>query len=256
MKKITTLLTTTMLLAATSHVSAEECKNELYMGSYQEDAGRNPEDPMPGALRLLVPTEEEEFSGALHFTYIGCQSKNIGSVTGEKKIAPEGTLLEGSWAGNVDNTSQQGSFEGRLNDKGFYEGSYTVAGGKQKIEIEDCIEYYIAPKGDWFLFPVNVSMGEEFMSVDKKSVKWDAQPRAEIAQCQLIDLGSGDCGEDAAVIWQDVTVSHIEKLRFKNVSFSDGHRYAAACSQFDGDLELVKFSKLVFDYPSMKKVEE
>ena len=139
MKKVSKMCATSVLLFTSFQVLAEECKNEFYIGSYQEDSVTNPEDPMPGSIRLSIPKKEGSFSGQLYFTYFGCQSSNKGAVTGKKQINDNSAYLMGSWSGSVDRKNQQGSIDGSYNHKRYYEGTYTVAGGKQHLVIEDCI---------------------------------------------------------------------------------------------------------------------
>ena len=131
--KLAYFLSSALLFSAPSHLLAAGCAYDLYIGSYVEDAATNPEDPMPGAIHVSLPKDEGDFSGELFFTYIGCQSENIGSVTGTKDIRNKKTTLNGMWQGTVDNRPQQGEFVGELNGKGNYTGTYTVAGGKQKL---------------------------------------------------------------------------------------------------------------------------
>ena len=39
---------------------------------------------MPGAFVLNLPEKDSAFDGDMYFTYIGCQSSNVGSVKGRK----------------------------------------------------------------------------------------------------------------------------------------------------------------------------
>ena len=78
----------------------------LYVGYYQEDPITNPEDPTPGSIYLSLPAGDSAFSGSMFFTYVGCQSENLGTIAGTKA----GPSLKGEWGGSVDGTAQKGSF--------------------------------------------------------------------------------------------------------------------------------------------------
>lgn len=49
-----------------------------------EDIEANPEDPTLGFIHLNIPKGNGVFNGELFFTYVGCQSRNIGSVIGTR----------------------------------------------------------------------------------------------------------------------------------------------------------------------------
>lgn len=131
----------------------------LYLGYYAEDRNANPEDPTAGALYLNLPETDSPFSGSMFFTYVGCQSSNIGTVSGTKR----GPSLSGSWSGPIDGTVRSGSFTGTYDGvQRFYAGVYTVAGGKQFVRVPGCIDYYIAPNGTWELFLAEENVPRSF----------------------------------------------------------------------------------------------
>jgi len=102
--------------------------SHLYVGAYQEDAQANPEDPTSGVLYLNIP-DSGPFNGEMFFTYVGCQSSNIGNVTGTRA----GLDLIGSWDGTLDETSQSGAFAGSwVPAQSYFTGTYKVAKGKQQ----------------------------------------------------------------------------------------------------------------------------
>jgi hypothetical protein len=124
---------------------------DLYVGYCQEDPATNPEDPTMGAIHLRLPDADGSFSGGMDFSYVGCQSESSGSVAG----ARQGPSLQGTWSGAVDGRPQEGAFAGNWSAAaGGYVGMYTVAAGKQHVVVPSCIEYFIAPRGTFELFPV------------------------------------------------------------------------------------------------------
>ena len=118
----------------------------LYVGYYQEDREDNPEDPMPGSFYLWLPEEDTEFSGAMSFTYIGCQDTNIGTVSGVKDLV----RISGDWTGSVDENPVGGPYSGLYDlDEERFAGTYENADGKLHVVVQGCIEYYVATEGVW-----------------------------------------------------------------------------------------------------------
>ena len=184
-----------------SSQTPESCPNELFIGYYLEDSFTNPEDPTPGSLHLTIPRTQGQFEGQLFFTYVGCQSQNIGEISGTKSFGPSNLeVLNGQWSGVVDNTNQQGLFNGIRDSDGSFRGTYNVAAGKQKIEIQDCIEYYIAPNGTWSLFPIlEESPDDQLLTVSEEKIEWTPVSGALITQCQFCLLYTSPSPRDATL---------------------------------------------------------
>jgi len=224
---------------------AQSCPNDLYIGYYLEDAVANPEDPLPGAIHLSLPKQNGAFSGELFFTYVGCQSRNIGTLSGQRS----GTALSGNWRGTVDNTVQRGSFLGNLNQQGAYSGTYTVDGGKQNIVVEGCIDYFIAPFGTWFLFPIaEDSPDDELIEINDNQIRWTPVSGSSATQCQLIDLDDENCNEATQTLWQDIRLANERTLDIPLSFLVEGRKYAVSCTQFDSNGNSLAYSKTVFDY--------
>ncbi len=144
------------LLSLSSALQAQS--SSLWFGYYQEDAGKNPEDPMIGVVYLDIPNNGE-FSGELVFSYQGCQGgMQRGRVSGQVND----NVISGNWSGTVDNVSVGGGYSGQL-DQGRknYSGVYNNSAGKKKIEC-DGLTYYVAGKGTWQVYgsnkPFNMSI--------------------------------------------------------------------------------------------------
>lgn len=146
MKKIVKLFAALCILATATH--AESVKSfDVYHGAYFEDPALNPEDPTFGSISMVLPTDGGAFSGEMSFTFVGCQTQNIGRIEGSKTH----NKLSGTWSGKVDQTNQSGKFGGTVQPGGFIAGDFTVDAGKQFNRVAGCIEYYIAPKGTFYL---------------------------------------------------------------------------------------------------------
>ena len=63
------------------------------MGAYQEDPRSNPEDPTAGLLYLNLPAGDQAFKGLMDFTFVGCQTKSVAEIQGEKSNGS----LKGRW---------------------------------------------------------------------------------------------------------------------------------------------------------------
>jgi hypothetical protein len=155
MKRISWLFAATAVLAAcgggdptepVTPVPGPSAPGGLYLGYYAEDPTTNPEDPTLGAFTLNLPTGNASFSGSMYFTYVGCQTSNVGVVSGTKADLS----LSGTWAGAVDGSPQSGPYSGTFNNTTqSYAGTYGNAGGKQYRDLRPCIEYHMAPNGTW-----------------------------------------------------------------------------------------------------------
>lgn len=157
----------------------------LFVGYYQEDPAGNPEDPMPGAFVLKLPDNDAAFSGAMFYTYVGCQTSNVGKVKGIKS----GNAMSGTWSGTIDGSAQSGPYQGSFDPlQGYYKGVYSNAGGKQFRDIKGCVQYYIAANGSWEMFPVEQSQPAGFkVDVSANHVTWQTLPNAAMALVYLID---------------------------------------------------------------------
>ena len=109
---------------------------DVYHGAYFEDPASNPEDPTFGSISLVLPSDGGDFSGEMSFTFVGCQTQNIGRIEGTKTH----NKLTGHWSGTVDQTKQSGAFTGTVQSEGFIAGDFTVDGGKQFNRVDGCIE--------------------------------------------------------------------------------------------------------------------
>lgn len=170
-----------------------------HVGYYQEDPTNNPEDPMPGAFVLDLPTADVDFSGSMFFTYVGCQSSNVGTVSGRRA----GTSLTGTWTGAIDGSPQSGGYTGTLAG-GIWSGTYTNAGGKQHRDLSPCIEYDIAAHGTWEMFPVGEAypVNSFVVTVEGRKISWSAVAGAQTTLVYVLDptVAAGT----NSVVWQTV----------------------------------------------------
>jgi hypothetical protein len=204
------LVTTTQVFAQGTPSAAP---GGAYIGYYQENPITNPEDPVPGAIYLRLPAADGAFAGEMFFTYVGCQSSNLGGVSGRKS----GASLSGNWSGTVDDRAQRGSFTGSYSTaNGFYSGTYTNAGGKQHRDLNPCIEYYIGPDGSWALFPVERNLPAGFdIRVTANAVRWATQEGAEGSLVTIFDAATLAASQGNAIVWQTIleSDSHMTSLR-------------------------------------------
>lgn len=79
---------------STEPETTNETQNLFYIGYYQEDPARNPEDPTAGVLFLCLPEGDGSFQGQFLFSFVGCTGgMDLGMVQGNKT----GTSLSGNW---------------------------------------------------------------------------------------------------------------------------------------------------------------
>jgi hypothetical protein len=173
----------------------------LYVGYYQEDALTNPEDPTPGAFSLNLPAADAAFSGSMYFTYVGCQSSNVGAVGGTKS----GTSLSGTWSGAVDGLPQSGTYSGTYDASALaYSGTFLNSGGKQFRDLSPCIQYTIAPKGTWEMFPVEAQVPSTFaVTVNGRTLSWPATSGAAFTLVYVLDAAIAQSTGNP-VLWQAI----------------------------------------------------
>jgi hypothetical protein len=230
-----------LLSAAPLAAMAADASDVLYVGYYQEDPLTNPEDPTPGSIYLSLPAGDSAFSGSMFFTYVGCQSENLGTIAGTKA----GPSLKGQWGGSVDGTAQKGPFEGAWSAAvGGYAGTYDVAGGKQHIAIPDCIEYFIAPRGTWELLPVGAHVPEPFgISVSGNTVSWTPPPGVTLTLVYVLDPELAKTRGARAPTWQTLLMGpgkHSADLR--QAHMKPGHSYVVAVKLNDASMKRAGFA--------------
>ena len=221
---------TLILLAVSIPVVAQQPPSPspggVYVGAYLESPLSNPEDPVPGAIYLRLPAADGAFSGEMFFTYIGCQSSNVGRVSGRKA----GASLSGNWSGTVDGLAQRGTFTGSYDTtNGSYAGTYTNAGGKQHRDLNPCIEYYISPDGGWALFPIERNFPAGFeIRVTPNAVRWTGQGETEASLVAIFDAATLAAPLGNAIVWQTVLESGAHMTSLRDVPLVSGREYVAA----------------------------
>ncbi len=215
--------------------------DDLYVGYYQEDPLTNPEDPTPGSIYLSLPAGDDSFSGSMFFTYVGCQSESLGTVSGTKA----GKSLKGEWGGSVDGTAQKGAFEGAWSaEVGGYAGTYDVAGGKQHISIPQCIAYWIAPRGTWELLPVNAHVPASFgITVNGTTTSWTPPPGVMMTLVYVLDPELAKTKGARATIWQTLLFGPDKRsVDLRMAHMKPGHSYVVAVKLNDGAMKRVGFA--------------
>jgi hypothetical protein len=174
----------------------------LYVGYYQEDPATNPEDPTPGAFSLNLPDTNSAFAGSMFFTYVGCQTSNVGTVAGTKTDG----ALSGTWSGTIDGGAESGTYSGSFQSATqSYAGTYTTDGGKKSRDIAGCINYFIAPNGTFEMFAVEAAVPAGFtVRVAGRSISWSATSGAALTLVYVLDRAAAQSGSGNPVRWQTV----------------------------------------------------
>lgn len=213
----------TLALFGLASWTAAAAPGGLYVGYYQEDPRTNPEDPMPGAFVLNLPDQDVAFGGAMYFTFVGCQSSNVGAVKGVKA----GAALSGSWSGTIDGSAQTGAYSGTYDQAGnAYRGVYVNAGGKQHKAIAGCIEYYIGPNGSWEMFPVEQNLPASFtLKVAGGKVSWTAVPNTAMTLVYLIDAAAALAGTGNPIKLQTIVPGRGTSFALQGAGLVKGKEY-------------------------------
>lgn len=183
--------------------AAASAPGGIYVGFYAEDSTSNPEDPTVGAVAINLPAANEPFAGAMYFTYYGCQSENVGHISGNKTAA----TISGDWSGTLDGYSKNGQFTGTYLDSAHqFKGTYTVTGPKQHVIIPDCdgepFDYYIGPNGTFELFPEGAQQPSTFtVNFNDGQIQWTAVSDAVDGLVYVTDPDKVTAGQNP-VLWQ------------------------------------------------------
>lgn len=196
----------------------------LYVGYYAEDPQTNPEDPTLGVLYLALPSGDAFFSGAMYFTYVGCQTSNVGAISGTRS----GNSLTGTWNGNLDGLAQSGNYAASYTSANAgFTGTYSVAGGKQFHDVPGCIQYFIAPNGNFELFAVGASIPSSFiLNVNGSQVQWNNPPNTALTLVAVIDEEQALAGQSTANRFQTVNSQGLQSFNLSSVpGLTPGRRY-------------------------------
>lgn len=227
--------------------SAIDSKNDIYLGFYAEDALNNPEDPMTGAFVINLPKEDGDFAGNMFFTYVGCQSTNVGKIAGVKTAE----TLSGVWSGTLDDVAHAGKFTGKFGaNLGGYTGTYSNNGGKQYRDLRPCIEYHTAALGRWEVYPEGVATPKDFVvAVSGRSVTWSGSTGANVALLYLLDTTLAD-GARNPVVWQTLVGAGGGTLTVPtSVPLAAGRDYLVAVGLVSPSNERVAFGSKRFKAP-------
>jgi hypothetical protein len=197
----------------------------LYVGYYQEDPANNPEDPVPGAFSLNLPEGNASFSGSMFFTYIGCQTSNVGTVSGTKTDA----ALAGTWSGTVDGLAQSGAYSGSYQAATqSYAGTYTNSGGKQLRDLQPYITYTIAANGSWEMFPIEAAVPEGFtVIVSGRGIRWSPTTGATRTLVYVLDPAIAQTSANP-VLWQTVAAGSSNSANVPDaIALQTGKEYIA-----------------------------
>ena len=223
--------------------AAPEASSGLYVGYYQEDPASNPEDPTIGAFSLNLPSNDSDFQGSMYFTYVGCQSSNVGRVAGKKS----GKNLSGNWSGVIDASQQSGSYTGIYNaDTSSYAGTYNNNGGKQFLDLSPCIQYWIAPNGSWEMFAIDSNTPSTFnASVSLPNISWPSVAGAVNTLVYVLDPVIAQTAGNP-VLWQTIEPSTTYAAIPSEVALQLGKEYIAVVAVTDAQSKRIAFSSKRF----------
>lgn len=215
----------------------------LYLGYYQENPQDNPEDPTAGAYIVKIPGANQPFSGSLSFTYVGCQTANIGTINGMREDA----RISGTWSGTLDGQPNGGRFAANYDSSsGGFLGSYDNAGGKQFRDLSPCIRYYIAADGRLDAFPVGTQVPNSFdVTVSGRTVNTTAVNGAHDVLMYVVDAPAVDLGSNL-VVWQNYGAFSTQLSIAPNVPLVPGKTYVLAMAVMDAGHERLAFASKSF----------
>ena len=218
----------------------------LYVGYYQEDPVTNPEDPVPGAFSLNLPTANGSFSGSMFFTYVGCQISNVGVVSGTKTDL----ALSGNWSGTVDGLAESGTYTGAYDGATLsYTGTYLNDKGKQFRDLRPCIQYTIAPNGSFEMFAVEAHSPATFVvAVSGRTVTWGAVAGAATTLVYVLDpVIATSTGNP--VLYQTIVAAGTSLTVPSTLMLTSVRQYIAVVAVLDASYKRIAFSSQRFTPP-------
>lgn len=222
----------------------------LYIGHYQEDATNNPEDPMPGSFYLYLPEGNASFAGEMSFTYIGCQTSNVGTVGGSKS----GLTLAGNWTGTVDGTAVGGPYSGTYDAATTrYSGTYQNSAGKVHISGCDDFEYEVAALGTWEMFPEGARSPSDFtVTVSGGNVNWADVPGVSRWLASVYDVARATAGSDGVTrqaIIGAVSGTSDQTVPLSTLGLTSGRVYLLAITALNSSHQRVGYTSLRYTAP-------
>ncbi len=218
----------------------------LHVGYHAEDpSSASGDDPTLGALHSNLPLDDGAFAAGMFFTYEACQARNVGTVSGDRSEDE----LDGSWSATIDGVAQSGRYEGSYDgDSASFKGTYTVAGGRQTIEVQGCTEYAFAARGTWELLPVGDRLPEDFrLTLSGGTVRWTNPPAAARTLVAVIDEEAALADDEGATSFQRVLEPDAETFDLDAVSgLVEGTQYIVAVIVVDDRQRRLAAASAVF----------
>jgi len=215
----------------------------VYLGYYAEDPKTNPEDPTLGAFVLNLPASNTSFSGSMFFTYVGCQSENVGTVSGNKTDSG----ISGNWSGSLDGVVNTGSYTGNYQAATqSYSGTYTNAGGKQFRNLQPCIQYYIAPNGSFEMFAAEKLIPDTFqISLNGRTLSWSSVSGSAVTLVYVMNPKIAQSTGNP-VIWQTIVPATGSVTIPQSVNLKAGTEYLVAVAVASGSYQRLAFGSKRF----------
>lgn len=215
----------------------------IYLGYYAEDPKTNPEDPTLGAFVLNLPSSNTSFSGAMFFTYVGCQSENVGIVSGNKTDAG----IAGNWSGSLDGVVNTGSYTGSWQTASqSYSGTFTNAGGKQFRDLRPCIQYYIAPNGSFEMFAAEKLIPDTFqISITGRTLSWSNVNGSSVALVYVMNPQIVQTSGNP-VVWQTIVPASGSVTIPQTVNLKAGSDYLVGVALTSDSLQRLAFGSKRF----------
>lgn len=223
----------------------------LYVGYYLEDAANNPENPTAGAYYLQLPDGDAGFSGEMSFSYFGCQSSNVGTVSGRKN----GAVLTGNWTGTVDGTPVGGPYSGRYNPVDLsYSGTYSNTGGKVRVTVPNCIDYHVAALGTWEMFSVGAKTPSDFLiDVGGGNLSWADVAGVSRWLTSVYDVARASLGSNAVTrqaLINAINGSAVEQsVPLSSLGLTSGRDYVLAITAFNSSYQRIGYTSLLYTAP-------
>ena len=153
----------------------------------------------------------------------------------------------------VDFTLQSGFYDGVYDEESAaYSGTYTVDGGKQFIVVPDCVEYYIASHGTWWLFSPGTTLSGANpdaggADIDGDEITWNPPAGTVFSLVSIVDVDNALAGADPAIPWQTLAFGDADSVMVPSGLLVRGREYVLGVASADeGDMSLTYYSSRSF----------
>jgi hypothetical protein len=193
---------------------------------------------------LNLPSSNTSFSGAMFFTYVGCQSENVGIVSGNKTDAG----IAGNWSGSLDGVMNTGSYTGSWQAAKPVLQRYIYQCRWQTIPRSASVHpvLHIAPNGSFEMFAAEKLIPDTFkISVTGRTLSWSNVNGSSVALVYVMNPQIVQTSGNP-VVWQTIVPASGSVTIPQTVNLKAGSDYLVGVALTSDSLQRLAFGSKRF----------